>query len=285
MNIFYMIFGEKLVHHMQAYLSIRTFQKQLGSDDHIFVMTTHPEYYKNSGVEAIPITDEKIVEWKGEKDFFWRVKIKAIEYMSVHYPDDHLMYLDTDTFLYGSLNALKERLNKGCGMMHLNEGHPSTMKTKTLRMWKQIGGHTYGGISLGQHHSMYNAGVVAIPKSKLADVSNLALTICDGMLADNAERIVIEQYSLSIALYEKTNMKVAEDLIGHYWGNKADWEQLVSDLMCKAYMKNQTVEEELAGLDIELLKQTPIYVDRSSRYGQLCRLADKLFPIRKKRCV
>lgn len=282
MNIFYMIFGEKLVHHVQAYLSIRTFQKQLGSDDRIFVMTTHPEYYKNSGVEAIPITDEKIVEWKGEKDFFWRVKIKAIEYMSVHYPNNHLMYLDTDTFLYGSLNALKERLDQGCGMMHLNEGHPSTMKTKTLRMWKQIGGHTYGGITLGQQHSMYNAGVVAIPKSKLADVSNLALTLCDGMLADNAERIVIEQYSLSIALYERTNLKVAEDLIGHYWGNKADWEKLASDLMCKAYMQNKSLTEEVSELDIDQLCSTPVYVDRSSRYEQLCRLAAKLFPIRKK---
>ena len=45
MNIFYMIFGEKAVHHVQAYLSIRTFQKQLEADDHIYVMTTHPEYY------------------------------------------------------------------------------------------------------------------------------------------------------------------------------------------------------------------------------------------------
>ena len=145
MNIFYMIFGEKAVHHVQAYLSIRTFQKQLEADDHIYVMTTHPEYYQSSGVEAIPVTDETIREWKGEKDFFWRVKIKAIEYMASHYPDDHLMYLDTDTILYGSLKTLKGRLDQGCGMMHLNEGHPSGMMTRTLRMWKQINGHTYGG--------------------------------------------------------------------------------------------------------------------------------------------
>ena len=146
-----MIFGEKAVHHVQAYLSIRTFQKQLEADDHIYVMTTHPEYYQSSGVEAIPVTDETIRAWKGEKDFFWRVKIKAIEYMASHYPDDHLMYLDTDTILYGSLKTLKGRLDQGCGMMHLNEGHPSGMMTRTLRMWKQINGHTYGGVTLGQH--------------------------------------------------------------------------------------------------------------------------------------
>jgi len=63
MNIFYMIFGEQPVHHVQAYLSIRTFQKQLETDDCIFVMTTHPELYKSSGVETIPVTDEIINEW------------------------------------------------------------------------------------------------------------------------------------------------------------------------------------------------------------------------------
>ena len=272
MNIFYMIFGEKAVHHVQAYLSIRTFQKQIEVDDHIFVMTTHPEYYKNSGVKAIPVTDEKIVEWKGEKDFFWRVKIKAIEYMAAHYPDDHLMYLDTDTILYGSLNTLKERLNQGCGMMHKNEGHPSEMKTKTLKMWKRIDGHTYGGISPGKQHSMYNAGVVAIPKSKLADVSNLALTICDGMLADNAERIVIEQYSLSIALYEMTNLKVAEDLIGHYWGNKPDWEAIAYDLMVKCYMKGQTVENAVKSLEVAKLCKIPVFIHRSSTAERLRKL-------------
>ena len=147
MNILYIIFGEKMVYHVQAYLSILTFKKQLKADDHIFVITTHPEFYNNCGVKTITVTNETIKEWKGEKDFFWRVKIKAIEYMALHYPNDHLMYLDTDTILYGSLNTLKTRLNEGCGMMHLNEGHPSKMKTKTLKMWKKIEGHTYGGIT------------------------------------------------------------------------------------------------------------------------------------------
>lgn len=277
MNIFYMIFGEQPVHHVQAYLSIRTFQKQLETDDCIFVMTTHPELYKSSGVETIPVTDEIINEWKGDKDFFWRVKIKAIEYMANHFPNDHLMYLDTDTILYGSLKVLKERLDAGYGMMHLNEGHPSSMKTKTLRMWKQVAAHTYGGITLGLQHDMYNAGVVAIPRDKLKEVSCLALTLCDGMLNDEAERIVIEQYSLSIALYELTNLKVAEDLIGHYWGNKSDWVSMASNLMMNAYMKGLSVQEAVAAIDLEKLCKTPVFVHRSSTARRLKKRIDSCF--------
>ena len=277
MNILYIIFGEKMVYHVQAYLSILTFKKQLKADDHIFVITTHPEFYNNCGVKTITVTNETIKEWKGEKDFFWRVKIKAIEYMALHYPNDHLMYLDTDTILYGSLNTLKTRLNEGCGMMHLNEGHPSKMKTKTLKMWKTIEGHTYGGITLGKQHDMCNAGVVAIPKEKLAEVSSLALTLCDGMLADDAERIVIEQYSLSIALYEKTNLKVAEDLIGHYWGNKPEWEAMAYELIANSYMKGQTMDETVKSLDVAQLCKTPVYIYHSNTAMRLRKIVSKLF--------
>ena len=233
MNIFFMIFGEKAVHHVQAYLSIRTFQKQLGPDDQIFVMATHPELYASSGVEVIPISDDTITEWKGKHGFFWRAKIKAIEYMAVHYPDHHLMYLDTDTILYGSLSDLKRCLDEGCGLMHLNEGHPSEMTSRSLRMWRQVEGHTYGNVTIGKQHCMYNAGVVAIPKDKLAEVSQLALTLCDGMLAEDVERVTIEQYSLSIALYERTSLQEADKFIGHYWGNKPEWEAIAYELMAR----------------------------------------------------
>jgi hypothetical protein len=277
MNIFFMIFGEKAVHHVQAYLSIRTFQKQLGPDDQIFVMATHPELYASSGVEVIPISDDTITEWKGKHGFFWRAKIKAIEYMAVHYPDHHLMYLDTDTILYGSLSDLKRSLDEGCGLMHLNEGHPSEMTSRSLRMWRQVEGHTYGNVTIGKQHCMYNAGVVAIPQDKLAEVSQLALTLCDGMLAEDVERVTIEQYSLSIALYERTSLQEADKFIGHYWGNKPAWEAIAYELMARAYMEKLTIEDELARIDIETLRQTPYYIHHSSTARRLKGLIDSCF--------
>ena len=124
---------------------------------------------------------------------------------------------------------------------------------------------------------MYNAGVVAIPKEKLTEVSSLALTLCDGMLADDAERIVIEQYSLSIALYEKTNLKVAEDLIGHYWGNKPEWEAMAYELIANSYMKGQTVDETVKSLDVAQLCKTPVYIYHSNTAMRLRKIVSKLF--------
>lgn len=277
MNIFYMIFGEKAVHHVQAYLSFRTFQKQLSPGDRIFVMATHPELYASSGVEVIPVSDDTIREWKGPHNFFWRAKIKAIAYMADRYPDDHLMYLDTDTILYGRLDDLKTCLDDGCGLMHLNEGHPSTMGSRSLRMWRQTEGRSYGGVTVGARHCMYNAGVVAIPRQKLADVSRLALAVCDGMLEEDVERVTIEQYSLSIALCEQTSLKEAKGFIGHYWGNKPDWEAMAYELMARAYMEGLTIGQQLERLDIDRLRQMPYYVHRSSTARRLKSLIDSCF--------
>lgn len=279
MNILYIIFGTDIVYHVQAYLSIRSFQKQLGKDDKIIVITTAPQFYKNNrSVEVIAIDDAQIREWKGSHDFFWRTKIKAIEYISKKYPESHLLYLDTDTFLYGNMDRLKEDLSAGKGLMYLDEGHPSTMMTKSLRMWKQVANKNYGGITITPKHDMWNAGVVGIPQECMETTVSTALNICDGMLDDDTERIVIEQYSLSIALTEKTQLTEAQNYIGHYWGNKEGWAKIAADFMLKAYLSGYTLEEELEHLDDIPFNKIPIYIHHSSTAKRLIKQVNTIFP-------
>lgn len=279
MNILYIIFGTDIIYHVQARLSIRSFQKQLTEGDKIIVITTAPQYYKNDkSVEVIAIDDARITEWKGCHDFFWRTKIKAIEYISRKYPDQHLLYLDTDTFLYGAMDKLKEQLTAGNGLMYLDEGHPSTMMTKSLRMWKQVANKCYGGITITKKHDMWNAGVVGIPQQCMQDVVRTALDVCDGMLDDDTERIVIEQYSLSIALTEKSRLTEAKGLIGHYWGNKEGWTKIAYDFMLKTCMCGYTIEEELAHLDEIPFREEPIYIHHSSTAKRLIKRINTLFP-------
>ena len=163
-------------------------------------------------------------------------------------------------------------------MMHLKEGHPSTMMTKSLRMWKQIEGKEYGGITIGMKHDMYNAGVVALPKEKAKSISSLALSLCDGMLEDDVERIVIEQYSLSIALFEQTLLLECDKYIGHYWGNKEEWESVASELLLQSYMKQSSLQDELDAITPQLFSSHPIYIHKSSTAEKLCRLIMRLFP-------
>lgn len=280
MNILYLVFGNKNSDYIQVHLSIRSFLKQIDSGDQIFVITTNPEYFRciSNNIHIIGVSRQTLDEWEGEKHFFWRVKIKAIEYMTNKYPGQHLLYLDSDTVLFGNLAEIKRTLDRGVGIMHLDEGHPSHMHTKTLRMWKKVSGKTYGNITLGLQHNMWNAGVVGIPSVKLSEVAALALTICDGMLADEAERIVIEQYSLSIALHERCRLVAARKWITHYWGNKEQWNQMAMEYFVKSYMTGRDLDGELKDFDTLPIYDMPIHIKKSNTQRRLTNVVKKLFP-------
>lgn len=282
MNIFYLIFGPNISNHLQAHLSILTFMRQMEKGDNIYVVTTNPDLYSDlENVNVIPISDETIKEWEGKHHFFWRVKIKAIEHVAEMHPDAHLMYLDSDTVLRpeaGSLNAMRGELDKGFSLMHVNEGHPRNMKTKSLRMWKRVGGRTYGGITIGEAHNMWNAGVVGIPAGQILNATKLALSICDGMLDDDAERVVIEQYALSIALQETTKLMPAHQWIDHYWGNKEEWNQLATQFMLEAKMKRLTPKEEIQLLNEYPFGKLPLLIRKPNTQRRLTNIVKKLFP-------
>ncbi len=255
MNIVYFVIGDSAVIHIQVGFSIRTILSQTSEEDTVYVVTDTPTMYCNlPHVVTIPITQERIKEWRGKHDFFWRVKIKVLQQIAQMSPDKAMMYLDGDTFLHGSLTEIKEQLGKNRGMMHLDEGCPSEMKERSLSMWHTVSGKTYAGITIGPQHHMWNAGVVAIPAALVIKATDMALSVCDGMLDDGSEPVTVEQYALSIALFECADQLIAADKwIGHYWHYKYHWCSYIAKFFVKAYRLNYTIDEQ-----IEKIRQTDL---------------------------
>ena len=80
MNIVYFVIGDSAVIHIQVGFSIRTILSQTSEEDTVYVVTDTPTMYCNlPHVVTIPITQERIKEWRGKHDFFWRVKIKVLQ--------------------------------------------------------------------------------------------------------------------------------------------------------------------------------------------------------------
>ena len=262
MNIVYFVLGGSTVIHMQVNFSIRTFLAQRSADDVVYVVTDSPAMYAAlPHVTTILITPEQICEWRGPHDFFWRVKIKVLQIIAQKSPDKPMIYLDGDTYLYGSLDEIKARLKQGHGMMHLDEGCPGDMKQKSQMMWQTVNGRTYGGVTIGRQHHMWNAGVVAIPAELVVKVTNLALAVCDGMLDDGSEPVVVEQYALSIALYESVvQMEEAKRWIGHYWHYKYYWSRYIAHFFVRSYRQGQGVEDELQRIRKTNLKRVHQWV-------------------------
>lgn len=256
MNIVYFFIGNSMVINMQVAFSIRTFLAQMTKDDTIYVVTDTPLMYADlPQTVTIPVTQDDIKRWKGKHNFFFRVKIEVLRMIARKDPEKAMIYLDGDTYLYGPLSEIKERLSNGQGLMHKDEGCPGDMKDESLKMWQTYHDRTYGGITITTRHHMWNAGVVAIPGPLVEKVTDLALEVCDGMLDDNSEPFVVEQYSLSVALFElcKDNMVEAKSWIGHYWHYKYYWSRYIAKFFVKAYSLNYTIDEQL-----EKIRQTDL---------------------------
>lgn len=278
MTICYFVLGDNLDLYVQAHFSILSFKKQLQDNDHIVVVTTNPEYLAHYPfVECITIDKTLVDEWQGKHKFFWRAKIKAIEMVAQRYADSDLLYLDCDTFLYSDFESMKLQLAEGKGFMDGNEGHPSTIKTKPQRMYKKIGGKTYGGITISEKHNMWCAGVVGIPADKKQSVVATALQLCDGMLDDKAEPIVVEQYSLSIAMFENLSLQSSKPFIAHYWSNKKQWVATAKELFIKSLFTSADVQSEIREFEKISIDEIPVYKKSHISNTRLKKLADKIF--------
>ena len=282
MNLVYLVFGNNVEIHNQANFSILTFLLQKEHIEHIIIVTDEPSYYKhlkNDKIKIEQINQAQLNDWKGEYNFFWRIKIKAIEYVSNSYKSQSLVYLDADTFGFQNLNKIAKTLNKGHNIMHLNEGKLSEIKSKTTKkMWKQIKNKSFGAIQIQENDCMWNAGVVGISKANISETIPLALAICDEMCEHKVTDRLIEQFALSVALNKTGELMPVDSYIGHYWGNKDEWNTLINTFFLKSHLSSFTFEEELASIKNIDFTQLPIHIKIPNTRERLTKVITKVFP-------
>ncbi|SNR71154.1 MULTISPECIES: hypothetical protein [Hymenobacter] len=289
MNLLYLVFGENVRIHFQAHFSILTFLRHrpagLGT---ITVVTDAPDFYRHLAdhVTVLPVSAATLQAWRGEFDFFWRIKIKALEHVAALYPGVPLLYLDSDTFLHGSFTDLHKGLAAGYAYMHEPEGALAALGSKTeKRMWQQIGRKTFGGITLHERHQMWNAGVVGIPAQGGPEAIALALRICDDLSRAGVTPRLIEQFALALALQERFELRPARPFIGHYWSNKEEWNEAIASFLLESSLKGRSVTEDVAAVAHFNFQAVPVVKKLKNTRWRLVRLVDRLFPPRQVRYV
>ena len=260
MNIVYLVFGDNMDHYQQVYFSIYTAAAHRQAEDRIIVVTENPSLFTSlkDYIEVIPINRTLIKEWEGQHQFFWRVKIKALELISQKYPTDSILYLDGDTFFYKNMDTLHKGLKDGQNFMHINEGKLSELSSKTEKlMWSQMQGKRYHSIKIDENSAMWNAGLIGISCQHF-DCLNLTLGINDAMCADNVTRRLIEQFSFSLGLNEYSTLQPADDIVGHYWGNKNQWNKIIDHFLKECFMKNYSFSQIIEQVKKMDLTEYPI---------------------------
>lgn len=279
MNIVYLVFGTKIENYQQAYFSIFTAQLHKNDDDKIIVITDDSSLFGffEDKIETIVINQDTIRDWEGPHQFFWRVKIKALQLVAQKYPEDSILYLDSDTFFYKNIEVLRSALQSGQHFMHLDEGKLSQLSSKTEKlMWKQMKGKSYENIIINENVAMWNAGLIGVSQ-KHFECLDLTLRINDAMCADGVTRRLIEQFAFSLGLNQYSELQPADHIIGHYWGNKIQWNDTISLFLRECFMKKYdfgTVIERVKEME---LTKIPIRIKESSTQRKLKNLIDKFY--------
>lgn len=285
MNLVLLTFGERLENHYQAVFCILSFLKDVRLKRAIIV-TDRPEFYQilKDRVEIIQIDQNTLQDWKGKYNFFWRVKIKALEVVQRKYPQEHILYVDSDTFLVSDLAEIQQELDLGCSFMHTFEYNLKNTQSRTFkRMMSVLNQKTFAGISLNDNSEMWNAGVIALPASKAQALIENILNCCDEMCATPCERRLLEQFSFSLVLKNLTNLSSCEKSIAHYWGNKEEWNQFIQQFLVNIALKNISLAESIALFNQIEFPRIPLEKKKRSSAEKLKKLIDKLLPIKKMR--
>ncbi len=279
MKLVLLTFGDNLNNHNQAIFSILSFL----SNDYItsvVVVTDKPSYYKYLGnsIEIVTIDDKKMLTWRGPYDFFWRIKMKAIE-TAIKAGDEDILYVDSDTLLAGKLLEIKSSLDRGFAGMHEKEGCLCQLKSKTeKKMWKSLNGKTFSGIKVSEKTEMWNAGVIFMPKESALEMVRLAIKVCDEMCQTKCTRRLIEQFSFSIALGSFNPLVPARSEIAHYWGNKEEWNKSISTFLTYSTLCKTSLSEDLLRIkDFDYTNLATVIKEKNSKY-RLLKLINKLMP-------
>lgn len=283
MNLLYITFGNNVAVHSQAAFSVYSFLAADEKPDSINIITDAPHYYTHlkEQVRIIAVAEKQLEEWKGPYHFFWRIKIKALQWMCKEYAGQPVIYLDTDTFLYKPVAAIKKQLMEGCALMHEDESALSSAGTKTeKKMWQQVKNRTFAGLVINAQHHMWNAGVVATPNTKEGAECVLALQLCDEMCAAGVTQRLIEQFALCVALQQTYGLQPAHESIAHYWSNKKEWDERTKAFFTEAYTKAYSKAELIKAMRSFDFTQIPIKKRIKNTGRRLHHLVDQLFGVK-----
>ncbi|WP_245174258.1 hypothetical protein [Gallibacterium genomosp. 3] len=123
---------------------------------------------------------------------------------------------------------------------------------------------------------MWNAGVIGIAKQDTKRFIDLSLSICDEICATQCPRRLVEQFSFSMALNSEGKLQSCNHIIGHYWGNKTEWNEFIARFFTSILLKNLDYASMIIEFQKLNLKHIPIIKKYGSTSIRLHSLIDKI---------
>lgn len=221
----------------------------------ITVFSDRPERFEplTQLLDIQQLDEQRILRGMGSTRFIHRLKLDLLAEAakSTSVP---LIYLDGDTWLRGSLEDLVGSVSSTVSLMHAAESKVSEVENAVVR--KALGRIPQSFLPDAFRPDsvmMYNAGLIGLHPSQFSLIDDaIRLTDCGVKFGYSH---VWEQFAVSVMLDAETQVKVADDLVFHYWSQRQQYNAAIRELLREVQSLSLVADKA-----IEFVKQNPISV-------------------------
>ncbi len=246
----YFSYGKAMLHRrtILSVLSIAANYSLAGADK-ILIFTddqyAYTPFLDGLNVEYIPLGASDIRTMMGSDDLIHRVKIGIIEKASQLYPNNKLLYVDSDTFFHRPFNELPGLITPSVVLMHKFEYFLDSLRLLPLHdddhfreLYEKLKGHPF--VIEGKTTTIdpavfasWNAGMIGLHPDHFGWLG--AVYELTDQLYRLAKNHACEQFAFSYVLQHRARLLPCEQYNYHYWHKI---EKQITDEQLVEYLDN-----------------------------------------------
>lgn len=234
-NLVFLSYGSSVGYFRAIYciLSFSAWMEKKMDKFRLIVYTDQPGFFQTylSGfsISYIQLTDDMLTEMLAETGFIHRRKVAVIDLTFKNFPDEDLIFIDSDSFFTKEPKLFLEKADDAVSLMHTREYDLDG----GLRLFNLFGqGHypqafidyiadrefVIRGQSMVFNTKDYswNSGIIGLTKN-FSNYMKDVIKLTDEFYA-HSKWFVSEQLAFSFILQRTTTIKPADSFVTHYWG-------------------------------------------------------------------
>lgn len=201
-------------------------------------------FTEESRVHIEEVEPKQIQVWRGDIDFVHRVKIEILKNAANKWQNT-VLYADGDTFFNADPTERFKMVSDDVSLMHLPENALSEgrdpLSKKICKFVRKESFHVDSSeLKVSENTVMWNAGVIGVSTKNCSMFKDI-LELTDQMYSKYPKH-VMEQLAVSVALQKKTKVLRTDDIIGHYWNQKDEFQTAIDSHLEKHKTLSQSIE-------------------------------------------
>jgi hypothetical protein len=233
-HLLYLAIGDADLAAQASYAAYSALAHQGHLDLSIHICTDRGEAFAalRDKVEIREVSAATIREWRGPGNYPYRMKIAALREMARQFPDQKVLFADSDTFFVADIAPAFERIRPSLSVMHRREYAVASHPTGQLRRFrKHMAKRSFRGGSIDVDADMWNSGAIGVHPRNLY-LLDTVLAFIDA-LAPRYKKQLLEQFAVSYYLQKNTVVEACDDVLFHYWAQKPDYQRRIEPRLAR----------------------------------------------------